>query len=141
MYVRHITCNKLPSMYARILKFLADGLKVSQPTIRRWVRGKNLPHRAMRKSILKYLTNLLFKRIFRGFLTPRKKREPNQYLKCQICGSYFAAFNKRQRVCKRKYCIKTDRAKQYRAGLERKRLEANKASVSERDHTYLESEE
>ena len=91
--------------------------------------------------ILKFLTNLLFKRIFRGFLTPRKKRKPGLYPKCQICGAYFAAFNKRQRICVFRHCVKTHRAGQYRAGLERKRLEANKALVSERDHTYLESEE
>ncbi|KKK81436.1 hypothetical protein LCGC14_2813440, partial [marine sediment metagenome] len=67
---------------------------------------------------LKFLTNLLFKPFFKGFLTPRKKRKSGLYPKCQICGSYFTAFNKRQRVCKQKYCIKIDRARQYRARID-----------------------
>ena len=94
--------------------------------------------------ILKFLTNLLFKRIFMGFLTRRKKREPSLYLRCQGCGSYFTAFNKRQKICAQKYCRKVRRAMQYRAGLERKRLEARKATIEgamRRDSFDLESEE
>ena len=34
---------------------LADGLGVSQPTIRRWRNGRNLPYMAMRPSILYFL--------------------------------------------------------------------------------------
>ena len=90
----------------------------------------------MYSRILKFLTNLLFKQVFRGFLTRRnltrrKKREPSLYPKCQICGSYFAAFNKRQRVCKQKYCTKTDRARQYRARVEFNRLRAKEQASQE----------
>ena len=91
--------------------------------------------------ILKFLTNLLFKQVFRGFLTPRKKREPNQWTGCIFCDKGFMAFNKRQKMCKGVNCRKTLRSHQYRAGLERKRLEANKALVSQRDPSDLESEE
>ena len=65
--------------------------------------------------ILKFLTNLLFKRIFRGFLTPRKKREPGHFRPCALCGEGFAAFNKRQRICKKWLCRKIYRARQYQA--------------------------
>ena len=34
---------------------LADALSVSRPTISRWRRGKNLPHKAMRQAILDWL--------------------------------------------------------------------------------------
>jgi len=91
--------------------------------------------------ILKFLTNLLFKRIFRGFLTPRKKREPALWNSCWICGFGFLAFNKRQKICVRKSCRKVHRANQYRIELVQKRLEVNKALVSQRDPSDLESEE
>ncbi|KKK85365.1 hypothetical protein LCGC14_2774030 [marine sediment metagenome] len=94
--------------------------------------------------ILKFLTNLLFKRVFKGFLTPRKKRKPIRQWPCSICGQGFLIFNKRQKICKNVACRKIHRALQYRAGLERKRLEANKATVESamrRDPSDLESEE
>lgn len=34
---------------------IADALLVSRPTINRWVHGKNLPHRAMRKPIFDWI--------------------------------------------------------------------------------------
>lgn len=34
---------------------LARGLRVSKPTITRWLLGKNLPMPAMRKAVLKFL--------------------------------------------------------------------------------------
>ena len=91
--------------------------------------------------ILKFLTNLLFKQVFKGFLTPRKKREPNQWTGCIFCKRGFMAFNKRQKICKSVDCRKRHRARQYRDGLVRKRLEANQALVSTRDPFDLESEE
>ncbi len=92
--------------------------------------------------ILKFLMNLLFKQVFRGFLTKRKKREPMQWRSCWVCGFGFRAFNKRQRVCKKKSCIKVYRANEYRRRLERKRLEANKATIATAmDSPNLESEE
>src|SRR5260370_39393297 len=33
---------------------IADGLLVSRPTVNRWIRGRNLPHVGMRKSILSW---------------------------------------------------------------------------------------
>ncbi len=96
--------------------------------------------------ILKFLANLAFKPLFFGFLTSRKKREPMQWGSCCICGYGFLAFNKRQRVCKKKSCIKTDRAAQYRKRLEWKRAEAGGKAKQEPfnkrfDPTCLESEE
>ncbi len=92
--------------------------------------------------ILKFLTNLLFKQVFMGFLTKRKKREPLQWNICWVCGYGFRAFNKRQYVCVQKSCIKIHRANEYRRRLERKRLEANKATIATAmDSPDLESEE
>lgn len=34
---------------------IADALLVSRPTVNRWIRGKNLPHRAMRKPIFGWI--------------------------------------------------------------------------------------
>jgi DNA-binding transcriptional regulator YiaG len=34
---------------------IADALLVSRPTVNRWIRGKNLPHRAMRKPIFEWI--------------------------------------------------------------------------------------
>jgi DNA-binding transcriptional regulator YiaG len=33
---------------------IADGLLVSRPTVNRWKNGKNLPHQALRKPILRW---------------------------------------------------------------------------------------
>jgi len=33
---------------------IADGLLVSRPTVNRWMRGRNLPHVGMRRSILSW---------------------------------------------------------------------------------------
>ena len=38
---------------------LADELRLSVPTIKRWVRGKNLPHRSIRPPIHKFLSDKL----------------------------------------------------------------------------------
>ena len=94
--------------------------------------------------ILKFLTNLLFKPFSRGFLTPRKKRKPSLLLMCRVCFIPFMAFNKRQRRCGREHCVKIHRAEQYRARLQRKRLEANKTTIERamrQDPSDLESEE
>ena len=83
---------------------------------------------------LKFLTNLLFKHIFRGFLTPRKRRLPLLVTRCQICGWRFTAYNKRQRICLSKDCAKVDRARQYRARIsfaDSQRKAAEIASQSE----------
>ncbi len=42
---------------------LADVLSVSRPTVSRWIRGKNLPHPVMRKSILGWIGSQVAKRI------------------------------------------------------------------------------
>lgn len=42
---------------------IADGLLVSRPTVSRWVRGKNLPHRAMRKSIFDWIASQATRRL------------------------------------------------------------------------------
>ena len=65
--------------------------------------------------ILKFLTNLLFKQVFRGFLTPRKRRKPGVTATCHYCLIRFPAFNKRQHVCGVYWCKRLHRAKQYRA--------------------------
>ncbi|KKN66137.1 hypothetical protein LCGC14_0474270 [marine sediment metagenome] len=94
----------------------------------------------MYAKILKFLTNLLFKRIFRGFLTPRKTRLPGLTLRCQVCGRDFIAYNKRQRICCGKDCTKVDRARQYRARLVFRRSSENKIAVT-LNPSDLESEE
>ena len=68
--------------------------------------------------ILKFLTNLLFKRVFRGFLTPRKKRKPGRIATCCYCFRSFPAFNKRQHVCGVYWCKRLHRTKQYRTRIE-----------------------
>jgi ribosome-binding protein aMBF1 (putative translation factor) len=42
---------------------LADKLLVSRPTINRWARGRNLPRRALRRSIVNWLDEQLMQRI------------------------------------------------------------------------------
>jgi hypothetical protein len=42
---------------------IADGLLVSRPSVNRWVRGKNLPHPALRKSIVSWVIDQLSRRI------------------------------------------------------------------------------
>ena len=42
---------------------LADSLLVSRPTISRWVRGKNLPHRAMRQPIIDWVARQAERRL------------------------------------------------------------------------------
>ena len=81
--------------------------------------------------ILKFLTNLLFKPYFSGFFPGRKKRVPALVTKCQVCGWDFTAYNKRQRICRRPFCTKVDRAHQYLARLQRKRLEAKERATQE----------
>ena len=93
--------------------------------------------------ILKFLTNLLFKQVFRGFLTPRKKRKPSKMNLCGICKHGFMAFNKRQKICKRVDCRKTFRSRQYRDRVDfaaSQRKEEAKTSAL-RDPPNLESEE
>ena len=38
---------------------LADNLKVSKPTIRQWLEGRNLPHTKVAESVVKHLKKLL----------------------------------------------------------------------------------
>jgi ribosome-binding protein aMBF1 (putative translation factor) len=42
---------------------LADKLLVSRPTVNRWVRGRNLPRRALRRSIVNWMDDQLAQRI------------------------------------------------------------------------------
>jgi DNA-binding transcriptional regulator YiaG len=42
---------------------LADRLLVSRPTVNRWVRGRNLPRRALRRSIVNWIDGQLAQRI------------------------------------------------------------------------------
>lgn len=37
---------------------MAEGLRVSRPTVRRWSEGKNLPHAALRPSVERYCETL-----------------------------------------------------------------------------------
>jgi DNA-binding transcriptional regulator YiaG len=41
----------------------ADKLLVSRPTVNRWVRGRNLPRRALRRSIVNWIDGQLAQRI------------------------------------------------------------------------------
>jgi len=41
----------------------ADALKVTRPTINRWARGQNLPHRALRGHLLAWMEKELSRRI------------------------------------------------------------------------------
>lgn len=41
----------------------ADKLLVSRPTVNRWVRGRNLPRRALRRSIVNWIDEQLAQRI------------------------------------------------------------------------------
>lgn len=41
--------------YGMVERDLAHGLCVSRPTIKRWLTGENLPHRAMRKPVLEWI--------------------------------------------------------------------------------------
>ena|SRR5437867_4955208 len=42
---------------------LADAFLVSRPTVNRWINGKNLPHRAMRKPIFDWIADQAGRRI------------------------------------------------------------------------------
>ena len=42
---------------------IADKLLVSRPTVNRWVRGRNLPRRALRRSIVNWIEGQLGQRI------------------------------------------------------------------------------
>lgn len=42
---------------------IADALMVSRPTVNRWSNGKNLPHRAVRRSILNWISEAAAKRL------------------------------------------------------------------------------
>jgi DNA-binding transcriptional regulator YiaG len=44
---------------------MADALLVSRPTVNRWIRGKNLPHGALRKPILVWIVTQISKRLRR----------------------------------------------------------------------------
>ncbi len=56
-----VSFQQILSMCRSILEMpdqsIADGLLVSRPTVSRWVSGKNLPHRAMRKPILDWIAS------------------------------------------------------------------------------------
>lgn len=42
---------------------MADALLVSRPTVNRWVRGRNLPHRALRRPVISWIETQLTQRI------------------------------------------------------------------------------
>jgi hypothetical protein len=42
---------------------IAEALRVSRPTVNRWIRGKNLPHPALRASIMKWVVDAVVSRI------------------------------------------------------------------------------
>ncbi len=42
---------------------VADGLLVSRPTVNRWRSGKNLPHHALRKPILRWCEKLVVQKL------------------------------------------------------------------------------
>ena len=42
---------------------IADSIKVSRPTVNRWIRGKNLPHRGMRKPLFDWIVTQTTKRM------------------------------------------------------------------------------
>lgn len=44
---------------------MADALLVSRPTVNRWIRGKNLPHQALRKPVNTWIVEQLTQRIKR----------------------------------------------------------------------------
>lgn len=41
---------------------LADAIRVSRPTVNRWIRGRNLPHNALRMPIFSWISNQLAER-------------------------------------------------------------------------------
>jgi DNA-binding transcriptional regulator YiaG len=55
---------------------IADLLRVSRPTVSRWVRGKNLPHRVMRKPILSWIAIEAGRRLARVRSQQRSDRYP-----------------------------------------------------------------
>src|SRR5687768_8926280 len=42
---------------------IAEALRVSRPTVSRWIRGKNLPHRALRPSVVRWVIDEVEQRI------------------------------------------------------------------------------
>jgi transcriptional regulator with XRE-family HTH domain len=44
---------------------IGDSLRVSRPTVNRWMRGKSLPHRALRKPIAEWVLQQLTVKIKR----------------------------------------------------------------------------
>jgi len=44
---------------------IGDALRVSRPTVNRWMRGKSLPHRALRKPIAEWVLRQLTLKIKR----------------------------------------------------------------------------
>lgn len=45
---------------------IGDSLRVSRPTVNRWMRGKSLPHRALRKPIAEWVLQQLAIKIKRS---------------------------------------------------------------------------
>ena len=52
---------------------IADAILVSRPTVNRWVGGKSLPHRLMRRPIVKWMIEALSARI--RFFETRQHRK------------------------------------------------------------------
>jgi hypothetical protein len=42
---------------------IAEALRVSRPTVSRWIRGKNLPHRALRPSVIRWIEEVASQKI------------------------------------------------------------------------------
>jgi len=51
--------NRLLDRHPQYIGELADELRVSKPTIKRWVNGRNLPHPKITEPIIKRLEELL----------------------------------------------------------------------------------
>ena len=52
---------------------LADSLRVSRPTVNRWMRGKNLPHNALRNPIFTWVNQQATERLKRLELYAQRK--------------------------------------------------------------------
>jgi transcriptional regulator with XRE-family HTH domain len=57
------TFNEAQSLLELSDAEFADKLLVSRPTVNRWVRGRNLPRRALRRSIVNWIDEQLAQRI------------------------------------------------------------------------------
>jgi hypothetical protein len=51
--------NDIVALIERSEIEIADELRVSRPTVQRWMNGTNLPHPGMRRAVLVFLTEML----------------------------------------------------------------------------------